>query len=118
MAKKSRDQKDNREIPEKDERAENTEINDENVGVDKNPDFSAPDGCEEVLVLSKAEVDEMKEKLHRSQQKEKENLESWQRERADFINYKKRIDREQEILQQNYKAELLKKYLVILDDLE
>ena len=118
MAKKSRDQKENREIPEKDERAENTEINDENVGVDKNPDFSAPDGCEEVLVLSKAEVDEMKEKLHRSQQKEKENLESWQRERADFINYKKRIDREQEILQQNYKAELLKKYLVILDDLE
>ncbi len=118
MAKKSRDQKENREIPEKDERAENIEINDKNVEVEKNPDFSASDGCEEVLVLSKAEVDEMKEKLHRSQQKEKENLESWQRERADFINYKKRIDREQEILQQNYKAELLKKYLVILDDLE
>ncbi len=74
MAKKSRDQKDNREIPEKDERAENTEINDENVEVDKNPDFSAPDGCEEVLVLSKAEVDEMKQKLHRSQRKRKRRI--------------------------------------------
>jgi len=118
MAKKIKDQREDKEIPEKEERAENVEANNENVEFEKAPDFSAPDGCEEVLILSKAEVDEMKEKLHRSQQKEKENLESWQRERADFSNYKNRIVREQEILQQNFKAELLKKYLVILDDLE
>ena len=78
----------------------------------------AENSSEEVLLLSKAEVDELKANLENAKQKEQENLESWQRERADFINYKKRMDREQAQNGLNFKAELLKKYLVILDDME
>ena len=63
-------------------------------------------------------MDELKANLENAKQKEQENLESWQRERADFINYKKRMDREQAQNGLNFKAELLKKYLVILDDME
>jgi molecular chaperone GrpE len=81
------------------------------------PVNKAADGNEEILVLSKSEVDDMKDQLEKAQQKCDENMECWQRERADFINYKKRIDREQEIQQQNFKADIMKKYLVILDDL-
>lgn len=46
------------------------------------------------------------------------NLEGWQRERAEFSNYKRRIDREQLLQRQYLTGEVIKKYLVILDDLE
>ena len=42
----------------------------------------------------------------------------WQRERAEFANYRKRIMRDQETEKQNSKLALLKKYLDIHDDLE
>lgn len=48
----------------------------------------------------------------------KEALEGWQRERADFMNYKKRIDRDQLLQGQNLNADMIKKYLVVQDDLE
>ena len=73
---------------------------------------------EETALPSSEEIEELKEKLKDAQEKEKANLESWQRERADFSNYKKRIERDEIKAKQNYKADILKKYLVILDDLE
>ncbi len=52
----------------------------------------------------------------------KENSESymrgWQQERADFSNYRKRIEREQAEALHNTTAEVVKRYLVILDDIE
>ncbi|PKO07279.1 MAG: nucleotide exchange factor GrpE [Chloroflexi bacterium HGW-Chloroflexi-3] len=47
-----------------------------------------------------------------------EYFEGWQRERADFQNYKKRIERDQISLKSFITAEIIKKYLVIIDDLE
>ena len=47
-----------------------------------------------------------------------EYFEGWQRERADFQNYKKRIERDQISLKGYITAEIIKKYLVIIDDLE
>jgi molecular chaperone GrpE len=47
-----------------------------------------------------------------------EYFEGWQRERADFQNYKKRIERDQSSLKGFVTAEIIKKYLVIIDDLE
>jgi len=47
-----------------------------------------------------------------------EYFEGWQRERADFQNYKKRIERDQISLKGFITAEIIKKYLVIIDDLE
>ncbi len=51
------------------------------------------------------------------EEKQKEYLEGWRRERSDFSNYKRRIEREQASLTQNITGEILKKYLLILDDL-
>lgn len=47
-----------------------------------------------------------------------EYFEGWQRERADFLNYKKRIEREQASLKAYLTSEIIKNYLVINDDLE
>ncbi|PKN97544.1 MAG: nucleotide exchange factor GrpE [Chloroflexi bacterium HGW-Chloroflexi-4] len=46
------------------------------------------------------------------------NLDGWQRERAEFVNYKKRIERENAQLRANITGEVIKKYLVIMDDLD
>jgi molecular chaperone GrpE len=42
----------------------------------------------------------------------------WQRERAEFSNYRKLVERTQSEERQNRTADVVKKYLVILDDLE
>jgi molecular chaperone GrpE len=68
---------------------------------------SAPENQKDL----QAELEELRKKAG-------ENLESWQRERADFTNYKKRIEREQELLSQTVAGNTIKKILVVLDDLE
>jgi len=64
------------------------------------------------------QVDTLKAELEKAKGEACANLDGWQRERAEFSNYKKRIDRENEQLHQTLTGSVLKKYLVILDDLE
>jgi molecular chaperone GrpE len=47
-----------------------------------------------------------------------ETTDGWQRERADFSNYKKRIDRDREMQRGLITGDICKKFLVIVDDLE
>jgi molecular chaperone GrpE len=68
--------------------------------------------------ISHREHEALKEELAKAQAEGKTNLEGWQRERAEFSNYKKRIDRENASLNQTITGSVIKKYLVILDDLE
>ncbi|MCL4560949.1 MAG: nucleotide exchange factor GrpE [Chloroflexi bacterium] len=63
-------------------------------------------------------VENLKQELEQHRKKSQEYFEGWQRERADFSNYKKRIERDQTQVYQNAVASVVKKYLVILDDLE
>jgi len=56
--------------------------------------------------------------LEKSRQKGQEYFDGWQRERADFVNYKKRLERDQEQHNNNFTLNFIKKYLVILDDLD
>ena len=56
------------------------------------------------------EVDDLKKKVD-------DFSDGWQRERADFDNYRKRIARDQEMEKQNRKFDILRKYLEISDDL-
>lgn len=64
------------------------------------------------------EYEAVQKQLEELQAKAKEYFDGWQRERADFANYKRRIDREQINLSQNIAAEVIKKYLLVLDDLD
>ena len=72
---------------------------------------------EEQQTISQAKFDELQAALEEEKKKAQENLESWQRERADFSNYKKRIERDQELSKKRYKADVLEKFLPVLDDL-
>ena len=50
--------------------------------------------------------------------KANEYLDGWQRSRAEFANFKKRIEREQEQVYQTAAGAIIKRYLGVLDDLE
>lgn len=47
-----------------------------------------------------------------------ENLDGWQRERANFVNYKRRVERELADAQQNASVTVLARFLPVLDDFE
>lgn len=64
------------------------------------------------------EINSLREELTKVQAQSDEYLEGWQRARADFANYKKRIEREQREIYQIAAASIIKRYLEVLDDLE
>lgn len=64
------------------------------------------------------EYNALAEELQQAQGKAKEFFDGWQRERADFANYKRRVERDQQLVTQNIKGDIIKRYLTVLDDLE
>jgi len=66
--------------------------------------------------LDKPEEFEMK--LAEALREKEEYLDGWQRTQADFANYKKRVERDRQQMQQNATANVVRRYLEILDDLE
>jgi molecular chaperone GrpE len=63
------------------------------------------------IELLQAEIDGLR-------QQSQEYLDGWQRERAEFANYKKRKEKESQQLQTNISGNIIRKYLDIVDDLE
>ena len=78
------------------------------------PPVEAP----EMIQVNVDELNQMKQECEKAQKEAAYNLDGWQRERAEFSNYKKRIEREQEQLRQTLTGSIIKKYLVVLDDIE
>ena len=96
----------------------NNEVPDQNDG-DTPPGNAAPEAAQEPLVgLTMDEFTTLQNRADEGDKKAREYFEGWQRERADFLNYRKRIERENLQLQQNMSGQILKKYLVIIDDLD
>lgn len=80
---------------------------------------AAPDAAQNPLVgLTMEEFTTLQNRADEAEKKAREYFEGWQRERADFLNYRKRIERENAQLQQNISGQILKKYLVIIDDID
>jgi molecular chaperone GrpE len=60
----------------------------------------------------------IEERLEAVQAQADEYLDGWQRARAEFVNYKKRVDRDRKDSRARIAAELLTRYLDVLDDLD
>ncbi|HSO26746.1 MAG TPA: nucleotide exchange factor GrpE [Anaerolineales bacterium] len=65
-----------------------------------------------------ADIEQLQQQLSEALDKSNEYLEGWQRARAEFANYKKRMEREQEFAYQTASGTILKKFLEVIDDLE
>lgn len=92
---------DEKNVDQQPSKEENKYVNQENSNqTNLNLDFDVKEAYEKLVIESK------------------EYFEGWQRERADFLNYKKRIERDQQALKNYLTGEVLKKYFAIVDDME
>ncbi|MEA3441018.1 MAG: nucleotide exchange factor GrpE [Chloroflexota bacterium] len=64
------------------------------------------------------EIEMLQAELDEARSIADEYLDGWQRARADFQNYKKRIEREQKDVYQTAAGNILKRFLDVLDDME
>lgn len=65
-----------------------------------------------------AEVETLKSLLAEAESKASEYKDGWARSQAEFQNYKKRIERDNELTYASMKGDIVKKVLPVLDDLE
>ena len=63
------------------------------------------------------DLDSLKKELEECQSQSSSYFDGWQRERADFSNFRRRIEREQAQAYQNAVGNVAKKFLVVSDDL-
>ena len=73
---------------------------------------------EENAAQISAEIDLLKRQIEVAEATASEYKDSWLRSQAEFQNYKKRLDRDNELLYVSMKADIIKKVLPALDDLE
>lgn len=81
------------------------------------PEGSTPGEVDSTQATAK-DLENLHAELEKAQQLSNEYFDGWQRERADFSNYKRRIERDQAMLTQTISGNIIKKYLIIVDDLE
>jgi molecular chaperone GrpE len=93
----------------------------EKVEESKHVEEQEPEDIEELSTSEdeeSEEIAELKIEIEELHQKSEEYLDGWQRERAEFANYKKRMERERAQLHHNIVGDVIRKYLDIVDDLE
>ena len=67
---------------------------------------------------AETEVEALQKQLEEAEAKAAENLDGWQRSQAEFVNYKKRVQRDREMDYASMKGDIIKKMLPVLDDME
>jgi molecular chaperone GrpE len=68
--------------------------------------------------VSLEESEKLQKELEETRSKANEYLDGWQRARAEFANYKKRVDRDQAQTYQVATGNVVRRFLEVLDDLE
>jgi molecular chaperone GrpE len=91
----------------------------ENQGEQNAPEAVATSGdvSESVAQLS-AEIETLKKKLEEAESKTSEYKDTWLRSQAEFQNYRKRLERDNEVMYLSMKGDIIKRVLPVLDDLE
>ncbi|MFZ2098211.1 MAG: nucleotide exchange factor GrpE [Anaerolineales bacterium] len=86
--------------------------------VESQPTTEPEEVSEVPAIIPEEEIAQLRAELDQALVKQDEYLGGWQRERAEFFNYKKRMEREQTQGGQNAFASAIRRYLDIADDLE
>jgi molecular chaperone GrpE len=103
------------------------EVNPENEELSQNGEPQVGDeveaqgaAAEETAPLEPTDGDLMalQEELQAAQAKAGEYLDGWQRARAEFMNYRKRVERDQAQTYQNASGNIIKRFLDVVDDLD
>jgi len=98
------------------------EILKEEDKLEKTEELELAEGSMELEEISLEEtidvVSTLQEDLEEARAKADEYLDGWQRARAEFANYKKRVERDQSQVYQVASGNTIKRFLTVLDDLE
>jgi molecular chaperone GrpE len=81
-------------------------------GADSNPE------AEHMEEVEQDAVEALQLALKSAQEEAAANLDGWQRSQADFMNYKKRIEREQIQMRQDASMRVIRRFLEVVDDLD
>jgi molecular chaperone GrpE len=65
-----------------------------------------------------SEIEALKKQLAEAESKAAEYKDSWLRSQAEFQNYRKRLERDNEMMYLSMKGDIIKRVLPVLDDLE
>jgi len=65
-----------------------------------------------------AETEALTKRLEEAEAQASEYRDGWQRTQADFVNYRNRVSRDNELTYSTMKGDIVKKVLPVLDDLE
>lgn len=116
MRRKPKSMKDNEPTNEEQaaEEVENAELNDE-LQLD---DVIEADVREIEDAIHTSEEESLEEQVKRLQIEAEEYLDGWQRARAEFANFKKRTQRENEHARERIAAEIITHFLGVKDDIE
>lgn len=90
----------------------------ENHEMDQVASGEAQETVEALQETTPDDVQVLKDELIEWQTKANEYLDGWQRARADYANYKKRVERDQAQAHQNATANAIRRFLEVKDDLE
>lgn len=79
---------------------------------------SSEDGVEEEMTLESAILEDLHAQLEAAEAEAAKNLDGWQRAQAEFVNYRKRIERDQTRMYEEATARVIKRILPVIDDLK
>lgn len=98
------------------------DINDDVIYEEEGKSASKNDASDIVMdeesEAPEAIIKKLKEKIKTLEKEKQENMDGWQRERADFVNYKKRIDQEKLEVIKYANESLLEEITQVLDSFE
>jgi molecular chaperone GrpE len=106
---------------EKDKQVQPEDAGEASAGaVVSSPEGETPEntGDAQVHLASSPELEALSQQLEEAEAKAAEYKDGWQRTQADFQNYRKRIERDNELIYASMKGDIIKKTLPVLDDLE
>ena len=101
----------------KDKKQKDQEIAEETLDIEQDAELEATPE-EEVKEEAGSQADDAASELEDLQLKADEYLDGWQRARAEFANYRKRVERDRQLTYQNAAGSIILKFLPVMDDLE
>lgn len=102
----------NRDNPEKEFVEEEASLENQAAGAGQNLLLEA---SKEELI---EEINRLGQELVETRLKSDEYLDGWQRSRAEFANYRKRVERDRQQIYQDVASDIIRRYLDVIDDLE
>jgi molecular chaperone GrpE len=88
------------------------------AGMEQPEDQAAMVDPEQEVMVDEPQLVEVRSQLEEAIRKRDEYLDGWQRALAEFSNFRKRVEREREQVQQNAAGNIIRRFLDVLDDLD